>query len=130
MVKYILFILFFNAFLFGFVELEKFELNQVNGVVKIEFQTGKESGLYKILVEKSSNDENYKVFKSEEPQGSNSSYILLDKDPYLKNEGNKIFYRLKFKNIDGSVEYSDSKSISVATSGIHASWGSIKAMFR
>ena len=98
------------------------------GIVKIEWKTGIESSIKEFRIEKSSDNINYNILTTEEPKGSSSSYTILDQNPYSKRT--VLYYRIAVADYDGSEKISDPVSIIVDTSGIGATWGSIKAMFR
>ncbi|MBN1968647.1 MAG: hypothetical protein JXR48_03375 [Candidatus Delongbacteria bacterium] len=121
-------ILFTVTMLFSSVDFTSFSTVYTGGMVKIEFTTGNEIGVIEFTVEKSSDGIDFSEFRTESSQGSNSTYIIFDKDPFRK--ANKLYYRVKAKNNDGSYQYTSVEDVIIATSGIRASWGSLKAMFR
>jgi len=98
------------------------------GLVKIGWQSSIESNVKEYIIEKSSDDVTYTRMTSESPKGSSSTYSVFDLSTHSKET--TLFYRIVVLDYDGSRFVSDNVSVKIATAGISATWGSIKAMFR
>ncbi|MFO7809862.1 MAG: hypothetical protein R6V47_00630 [Candidatus Delongbacteria bacterium] len=99
-----------------------------SGVVKIAWQSTAEINVKDFTVEKSSDNINFSALTSENPKGSYSDYTVLDMNPHSKGES--LYYRIKIADYDGTSVLSDPASVTIDVSGISATWGSIKALFR
>ena len=98
-----------------------------NGMTTIKWNTTDEVQVNQFIVEKSSDGTNFTSFKIVDPKGSNSSYAVIDRNPY---RGSYLYYRIRIKDNNGSSNESEIIRTAISTSGISASWGSLKAMFR
>jgi len=124
----ILFILFFAmSLLYSSTTISDFTASVNSSMVKLDWESGTESNIKHFTIEKSSDDINFEVFNNIRPKGSNSSYLVLDKNPYDKSI---LYYRIVVEDYDGTKIYTESQSVEILSSGINATWGSIKAMFR
>lgn len=126
----ILFVLFFTvSMLYSSTNINNFSASVINGKIKLKWNSSVESNVKSFLIEKSSDDISFQLFNNIQPKGSNSSYIIIDNNPYDK--GNSvIYYRIVVEDNDGSKVYSNSEAVEIMSSGFNATWGSIKAMFR
>ena len=98
-----------------------------NGMTTIKWNTTNEVQIQKFVVEKSSDGANFTTFKVVDPKGSSSSYAVIDRNPY---RGDYLYYRISVKDNNGTSNESEIVRTAISTSGISASWGSLKAMFR
>ncbi len=97
--------------------------------VKLEWKTTTESNLANFIIERKTPDSDFIELATVAPKGNNSVYTYLDQAAYKMT--NPVFvYRLKILDLDGSVSYSSTVSVSPNISGVKRTWGSIKAMFR
>jgi hypothetical protein len=122
------------AALFVFVNLhasatEIYNLNSVysGGLVKISWQSGTEMNIKEYTVEKSSDNSVFHKLTSATPKGSSSSYTVFDSNPHTKAE---LYYRIKTVYYNNETAVSESVTVIINASGISATWGSIKALFR
>jgi len=108
-------------------EIKNLQATYSSGLVKIQWQTTSEANLKSFVIEKSSDGTNFTNLTAESPKGNESNYLVLDRTLFGKSY---IYYRIKSVNIDNSSSNSEIAKTSVVHSGISATWGSIKAMFR
>jgi hypothetical protein len=80
------------------------------------------------IIEKSSNSINFESFTTETPKGSNSSYAIIDSNPYSKSS--TLYYRIVVEDYDGTKVTSEVISVTISADILPSTWGSIKAMFR
>lgn len=99
-----------------------------SGLVKIQWQTSAEVNVKEFVIEKSSDGLNFNKITTETAKGSSSSYSVFDMNPHSKDT--ILYYRVKVVDYDNSEIVSDRVSVKIETSGITATWGSIKALFR
>ncbi len=98
-----------------------------SGLVKLQWQTSRESNVKQLIVEKSQDGTNFTVLSNEAPKGNNSEYLVLDRTLFGKS---LLHYRIRVVDNDNTSTTSQPVQINVVHSGISATWGSIKAMFR
>jgi len=98
------------------------------GAVKIQWQSGIELNVKEYSIEKSSDNIYFNSFSIKDPEGSSSLYTVIDINPHSKD--NILYYRIVIKDYNGTEKISDTVSVIIETSGIGATWGSIKALFR
>ncbi len=126
--KLFIIVLFTISLIFGSTTVVNLTGVAESSLVKIEWQTTVETSIKEFIVEKSSNNITFESFTTETPKGSNSSYAIIDSNPYSKST--TLYYRIVTVDYDGSKKISDSISATINSAGISATWGSIKAMFR
>lgn len=98
-----------------------------SGLVKIQWNTGRELNVKNLVVEKSQDGINFTTLTTETPKGNNSEYLVLDKTLFSKSY---LHYRVKIIDNDNTYSTGNIVIVNVVHSGITATWGSIKAMFR
>ncbi len=114
--------------LFGSTDVANLKTDYASGLVRISWNTTVEVNVKEFAVEKSSDNLNYHRIGTELPKGSHSSYTVFDTNPHSKST--VLYYRITVIDYDGSTRTSGYSSVSIETSGISATWGSIKALFR
>ena len=125
----LIFVLFFamSTALYSSTTISNFTATVTSSIVKLDWDSGTENNVKYFIVEKSSDNINFEVFNNIRAKGNNSSYLVLDKNPYDKSV---LYYRIVVEDYDGTKVYSNSQSVEIISSGLSATWGSIKAMFR
>lgn len=106
--------------------------------ITVEWRTADESNLKKFELQRSSNNSIYIKVKTIDPNNKASDYKYVDEEALFKNDGNdpktqsgKVYtYRLKLLFNDGTVDYSESISVTHQTNSIRRTWGMIKELFR
>jgi len=105
--------------------------------ILLQWSTSQENGIKDFAVEKASqlNGQFYQIDGTIAATGAGSSYQFTDKEVYKTTSSTYFIYRVRADGNDGSVSYSDAKSVSYnyssSLSGVaKRTWGSIKAMFR
>lgn len=98
------------------------------GAVKIDWQSGVELNVKEYEVQKSSDNLSYHTLSTQNALGSNYSYTIVDINPHSK--GFVLYYRVIIRDYDGHESISDTVTVNIETSGVSATWGSIKALFR
>lgn len=121
-------IVFFPVFLFASTDVINLNAEYSSGLVKVQWQTSSEINVEKFIIEKSADGTNFNKLTTESAKGSSSSYSVFDLNPHSKNT--VLYYRVKVVDYDGSLNISDPVSVRIETTGITATWGGIKALFR
>lgn len=121
-------ILFLPAFLLASTDVINLNADYSSGLVKLQWYTSSEINVKEFIIEKSSDGINFNKLTTETAKGSSSSYSVFDLNPHSKNI--LLYYRVKVIDYDSSVNISDPVSVRIETTGITATWGSIKALFR
>lgn len=121
-------VLFLPAFLLASTDIINLNAEYSSGLVKVQWQTSSEINVREFVIEKSSDGTNFNKLTTETAKGSSSSYSVFDLNPHSKNT--VLYYRVKVIDYDNSINTSDAVSVRIETTGITATWGSIKALFR
>lgn len=108
-------------------EISNMQAIYSSGLVKIQWNTGRELNVKNLIVEKSQDGVNFTTLSTEIPKGNNSEYLVLDKTLFGKTY---LHYRVKIVDNDNTSTTGNAVMVNVLNSGITATWGSIKAMFR
>lgn len=82
------------------VELISFTGRILNDCNLLEWNTAKEENIAKVVLERSADAKNFRTLTEMPPKGNNSKYRYQD------NYTETAFYRLRFVNLDGSIELS------------------------
>ncbi len=106
--------------------------------ITVEWRTNDETNLKQFELQRSSNNSIYTKIKTIDPNNKASDYKYVDEEALFKNDGNdpktqsgKVYsYRLKMLFNDGTVDYSESISVTHQTNSIRRTWGMIKELFR
>lgn len=122
------FMLCLPVFMLASTDVVNLNADYSSGLVKIQWQTSAEINVKEFVIEKSSDGNIFNKLTSETSKGSSSSYSVFDLNPHSKNT--LLYYRVKVVDYDGTVNVSDPVSVRIETTGITATWGSIKALFR
>jgi hypothetical protein len=109
--------------------LLQFTAEVQSNTVVLSWRTGVEVNLASFEVQRSTTGTNFYNIGIVEPTGSYSEYQFVD-DNLLKQTIRTYYYRLKMVDNDGTVTYSEVQDVTIISSGIQQTWGSIKAMFR
>lgn len=123
-----IYILAIVSFVFASTDVLNLKAEYSGGAVKIQWQSGIELNVREFRVEKSSDNISFHTFTIQTAQGTSNSYTIIDLNPHSK--GTKLYYRVVVADYDGSESISESVSVVIETSGISATWGSLKALFR
>lgn len=121
-------IILFPVFLLASTDIINLNADYSSGLVKVQWQTSSEINVKEFVIEKSSDGINFNKLTTETAKGSSSSYSVFDLNPHSKNT--LLYYRIKVVDYDNSIKISEPASVSIETTGITATWGSIKALFR
>lgn len=95
----------------------------------LEWRSGNEAGVVNYEIQRSFDSNNFHTVAYISPAGSGESYRYVDRDLF-KNPVNIYYYRIKVNFSNGESIYSDVNRLTMISSGIYRTWGSIKAMFR
>lgn len=128
MKKILTILLVITTLIFASTTISDFNAVQHDGIVKISWKTSVENNIDKFVVEKSSDGIHYTEFTTERPKGDNSSYLVLDNDPFA--DKSKLYYRINIMDKDYSSQTTEPVVVEMSVLGMGATWGSIKAMFR
>ena len=108
-------------------EISNLQADYSSGLVKLQWQTSRETNVRQLVIEKSQDGMNFTILATENPKGNNSDYLVLDRTLFGKA---LLHYRIRVIDNDNTSTTSQIVKINVIHSGITATWGSIKAMFR
>ena len=129
------FLILFMATIFAGATLRDFRAFSEGDDIKVEWETGDENNVQNFIIERNNyesslgSSQSFLEIKSIQPKGSNSYYSFLDESLFKTND--YVFqYRLKIVDMDGTITYSNTISVTPKISGLKRTWGSIKAMFR
>ncbi|OGU46119.1 MAG: hypothetical protein A2000_11875 [Ignavibacteria bacterium GWB2_36_8] len=129
------FLILFMATIFAGATLRDFRASSEGDDIKVEWETGDENNVQNFIIERNNyesslgSSQSFLEIKSIQPKGSNSYYSFLDESLFKTND--YVFqYRLKIVDMDGTITYSNTISVTPKISGLKRTWGSIKAMFR
>jgi len=117
-----------TVFAMGSTDILNLKADYSAGAVRIQWQSSTEFNVKEYSIEKSSDNTYFNIFTSQDPEGSSSAYTVIDITPHTKDS--VLYYRIIVKDYDGTEKISDTVSVKIETSGIGATWGSIKALFR
>ncbi|MDA0987187.1 MAG: hypothetical protein O3A55_06285 [Bacteroidetes bacterium] len=96
----------------------------------ISWKSSDESGLKQFVVErKLFNASSFVDLSTIKIKGSNSNYEFVDESAF-KTSSSIYSYRVRIEMQNGTVNYSQSLTISHHVSSVKRTWGSLKAMFK
>ena len=95
----------------------------------IEWSTGRESGVVDFSIQRSFDGRTFYTIARVEPLGDNHTYRFVD-DDLFKEMLHTYYYRIEVAFSGGRSQFSPTVDVTLSFSGIHRTWGSIKAMFR
>jgi hypothetical protein len=101
--------------------------------ILVQWETVAEMNIQSFTVERSAGTGgNFVELKSLAPRGGNSLYEFVDQSAFkIDGPTASIYqYRIKVVDLDGSVTYSKTRTVSHNVSSVRRTWGSLKAMFR
>ena len=125
--KKIVLALLFGCLMLSAAEIKNLQAAYSSGLVKIQWQSNSEANLKHYVIEKSADGVNFTFLTLESPKGNGSDYLILDRTLYGKSY---LHYRVKMVDSNNSSVTSETVKANILHSGISATWGSIKAMFR
>lgn len=110
-------------------QLLKFNVRSSSGNIVVEWQTSSETNLKQFVVERKTYNGSFIEVGSVLPR-ADRNYEFVDQTAF-KTSDQLYIYRLKIVDNDGSVSYSEEKSVAHSNvSSVKRTWGSIKALFR
>ncbi len=109
--------------------LESFTATVDGHSVKLEWTTNSERGITGFQLQRSFDGRNFYTICKMEPAGIGHTYRYIDNDLF-KDDTRTFYYRLEIRRTGGHKEYSQTREVTLSFSGVHRTWGSIKAMFR
>ncbi len=95
----------------------------------IEWKSGSERGVVEFRVQRSFDGHSFYTICRVEPAGDNHTYRYIDNDLF-KERLQTFYYRIEVVLSGGRTQLSRTVDVTLSFSGIHRTWGSIKAMFR
>ncbi len=95
----------------------------------LEWTSGIESGVVEFSIQRSLDGQVFHNIASVRPKGDNSTYRYVDNDLF-KDRLNTFYYRIEVVFVGGHSERSQTEEVTLSFSGVHRTWGSLKAMFR
>jgi len=126
-----IFLLFFAVSLAfaNFIFLEYSATPSSNSVV-VEWETKSESGVFRFIVLRSIDDQNFIEIGSVDVKEAGYKYSFTD-DNVLFKDSQTFFYKLNAVRTDNSsVEETQSLIVHPNISGIYRTWGAIKELFK
>lgn len=96
--------------------------------VMVRWTSGSESGLQEYQVQRSADGTHFTVVGTVNPLGSGHTYSYTDEDLFKNPQ--TWYYRIAAVKPGTATEYTQSREVSMISSGIRRTWGSIKMMFR
>jgi len=122
-------LLFVSLAFANFIFLE-YSANPSNNSVLIEWVTKSESGVFKFVVLRSFDDQNFIEIGSVLAEKAGYNYTFTD-DNVLFKDSQTFFYKLKAVRSDNSmIEETQSLIVNPNISGIYRTWGAIKELFK
>lgn len=97
--------------------------------VVLRWTSGSEEMVSRYTIQRSFDGERFFNIGEVSPIGSGEHYEFTD-DDLFKGRVNTYYYRIEVSFSDGRSEYSTTVEVTMSSSGIARTWGSIKAMFR
>jgi len=125
----ILIIISVAALFAGNLAIRDFTVHTDDGRAILEWTSGIETSLQTYEVQRSFDGSRFNLISRINPSGNNHEYRYVDTDLFKSNVSS-YYYRISGIMKDSKRYYSETKKISVNSSGINRTWGSIKAMFR
>ena len=109
--------------------ISEFSVHTDDGHAVLEWTSGVETGLLSYDVQRSFDGSHFNAINHIDPSGDNHKYRYVDNDLF-KGNVSSYYYRISGVLSDNKRYYSETRKITVNSSGINRTWGSIKAMFR
>ncbi|MFH0765125.1 MAG: hypothetical protein V2A61_01760 [Calditrichota bacterium] len=109
--------------------IQTFTAEAVNQQAALSWRSGVETSVSQFRIQRSFDGERFYQIASVLPEGSNHIYSYTDSDLF-KDRINTYYYRIEVVKESGPDEYSRTARVTMISSGITRTWGSIKAMFR
>lgn len=95
----------------------------------LSWKSGNEADADHFNVQRSFDNVSFRDITTIQTEGKGSQYKYVD-DDLFKSQMNIYYYRIAIVRLNGQKVYSEVKSVTMNSSGIQRTWGSIKAMFR
>lgn len=124
----IVFFLISAGILLAGVSLVRFTVRSSSGNVILNWETSAETNLKHFVVERKSVNGSYMEIGTVNPR-TDRSYEFIDQTAF-KGAEQVYVYRLRIVDNDGSISYSEERSVAHNVSTVKRTWGSIKAYFR
>jgi len=118
-----------SALFAGNLAIREFTVHTDDGRAILEWTSGIETSLRVYDIQRSFDGSHFNLVAHIEPSGDNHKYRYVDNDLFKSNIST-YYYRISGLMNDNKRYYSETKKITVNSSGINRTWGSIKAMFR
>jgi len=109
--------------------IQSFTAEAVNQQAVLSWRSGIEANISQYRVQRSFDGERFFQIATIFPEGSSHNYSYTDSDLF-KDRINTYFYRIEAVKEGGFTEQSSIARVTLISSGIARTWGSIKAMFR
>jgi hypothetical protein len=121
----ILYSLAFANFIF-----QEYSATPSSNSVLIEWETKSEAGVFKFIILRSTDDQNFIEIGSVNAEKAGTQYSFTD-DNVLFKDTQTFFYKLNAVRSDNSsIEESQSLIVHPNISGIYRTWGAIKELFK
>lgn len=129
--KIVLFLLLI-AVAFGGNIIAEFSVSPKESSIEIRFVSSDESAVSEFAIERSiGSDGAFQQVVVLQPKGNGSTYLYHDQWNWMnKVMVSAVYYRIRIKLKDGSVQYSEPAVALPKINEIIKSWGSIKLLFR
>jgi len=128
-ITFILIIVSATMLLAGPRVIREFSAHAEDGRGILEWTSGIETNVLSFHVQRSFDGLHFNDISNVDPAGDDHKYRYIDNDLF-KGNLSSYYYRISAVLSDNKTYYSEVKKITVNSSGIHRTWGSIKAMFR
>lgn len=109
--------------------IRDFSVHTDDGRAILDWTSGVEAGLQSYEVQRSFDGSQFNAISHMDPSGDDHDYRYIDNDLF-KGNISSYYYRISGVLSDNKRYYSETRKITVSSSGINRTWGSIKAMFR
>ncbi len=109
--------------------LVEFTANSRDNSAVLEWTSADEQGIVEYRIQRSFDGQTFHTVDRVMPKGNSSSYRYVDEDLF-KERINTYYYRIEVSLVGGHSEMSQTAEVTISFSGVHRTWGSLKAMFR
>lgn len=96
--------------------------------IVLTWKTSEENDINLFIIERSTNNRDFKKIGEVPSRGNNSEYEYIDGN--LAGMKNIYYYRLRVRNNDGTFQLTESIMVMLKISSFAKTWGSIKALFQ
>ena len=95
----------------------------------LDWDTGLENGVRSFNIQRSLDGHRFHDVATVEPEGNFHHYSWIDNDMF-KGQMNTYYYRIEVVMASGRSQYTKVVEVTLVSSGITRTWGSLKAIFR